>query len=81
VISAKDAGSGVYPGSLVLRIDGRERGARVAGGAIRIPTGGLTRGRHSLVLQLSDYQETRNNENVLRILPNTAFLRTSFTVR
>ncbi len=84
-IAARDAGSGVYPGSLVLRIDGRERGARVTGGAaagvIRIPTGGLARGRHSLVLQLSDYQETRNNENVLRILPNTAFLRTSFTVR
>ena len=80
-IGATDVGAGVDASSLVLRIDGRERGARVSGGAIRIPTGGLARGRHSLVLQLSDYQETRNNENVLRILPNTAFLRTSFTVR
>ena len=80
-LAATDAGSGVDPSSLVLRIDGRERGARVGGGAIRIPTGGLARGRHSLELQLSDYQETRNNENVLRILANTAFLRTSFTVR
>ncbi|MBA2298618.1 MAG: S8 family serine peptidase [Actinobacteria bacterium] len=80
-IRATDAGSGVDASSLVLRIDGQERGARIAAGAIRIPTGGLARGRHSLVLQLSDYQETRNNENVLRILPNTAFLRTSFTVR
>ncbi|MBA2332910.1 MAG: S8 family serine peptidase [Actinobacteria bacterium] len=80
-VGAVDSGSGIDASSLVLRIDGRERGARIAGGAIRIPTGGLARGRHSLVLQLSDYQETRNNENVLRILPNTAFLRTSFTVR
>ncbi|MBA2298994.1 MAG: S8 family serine peptidase [Actinobacteria bacterium] len=80
-IGATDAGSGVDATSLVLRIDGGERGARVADGVIRIPTGGLARGRHALVLQLSDYQETRNNENVLRILPNTAFLRTSFTVR
>ncbi|MCP9484986.1 MAG: S8 family serine peptidase [Gaiellaceae bacterium MAG52_C11] len=80
-VGATDSGAGVDASSLVLRVDGRERGARIAGGAIRVPTGSLARGRHSLVLQLSDYQETRNNENVLRILPNTAFLRTSFTVR
>ena len=80
-IGATDAGSGIDVSSLVLRIDGKERGARVGAGRIRIPTGGLARGRHSLVLQLSDYQETRNMENVPRILPNTAFLRTSFTVR
>ena len=80
-IRATDTGSGVDASSLVLQVDGRPRGARVAAGTIRIPTAGLARGRHSLVLQLSDYQETRNNENVPRILPNTAFLRTSFTVR
>jgi hypothetical protein len=76
-----DAGSGVDPSSLAVRIDGTERGARLGGGRISIPTGSLTRGRHALVLQVSDYQETRNMENVARILPNTAFLRTSFTVR
>jgi hypothetical protein len=80
-IGATDAGSGIDASSLVLRIDGKERGARIGAGRIRIPTGGLARGRHSLILQLSDYQETRNMENVARILPNTAFLRTSFTVR
>ena len=80
-IGATDAGSGVDATSLVVRIDGKERGARVSGGRILIPTGGLTRGRHALALQVSDYQETRNMENVARILPNTAFLRTSFTVR
>ena len=81
-IAATDAGSGVVSG-LARPPDRRPRARRprARGGAIRIPTGGLARGRHSLVLQLSDYQETRNNENVLRILPNTAFLRTSFTVR
>ena len=76
-----DAGSGVDPSSLAVRIDGTERGARLGGGRISIPTGSLARGRHALVLQVSDYQETRNMENVARILPNTAFLRTSFTVR
>jgi len=81
VIAATDAASGIDATSLVVEIDGQERGARIAGGEIRIPTGGLARGRHALLLQVSDYQETRNMENVARILPNTAFLRTSFTVR
>ena len=42
------------------------------GGAnVQIATNGLAPGRHRLRLQLSDYQESRNNENVTRILPNT----------
>ena len=80
-IGVTDGGSGVDPSSLTVRIDGAERGARAGGGRIAIPTGSLSRGRRSLVLQVSDYQETRNMENVARILPNTAFLRTTFTVR
>ncbi|HXH88055.1 MAG TPA: S8 family serine peptidase [Gaiellaceae bacterium] len=80
-IGATDAASGIDPSSLAVRIDGKERGARISAGRILIPTGGLARGRHALSLQVSDYQETRNMENVARILPNTAFLRTSFTIR
>jgi hypothetical protein len=41
----------------------------------------LARGRHRLRLVVSDYQELKNMENVRRILPNTAQLRTSFFVR
>jgi hypothetical protein len=81
VLSAADRGSGVDPSSLVVRIDGREASARFAGGAIRIPTAGLRRGRHALRVQLSDYQESRNMENVARILPNTRVLQTTFVVR
>jgi hypothetical protein len=33
-----------------------------------------------LRLQVSDYQETRNIENVAAILPNTRVLRAAFTV-
>ena len=38
-------------------------------------------GRHRLRVELSDYQETRNNENVLRILPNTRVVSARVTVR
>ena len=47
---------------------------------VRIPTNGLRPGRR-LRLQVSDYQETRNMENVGRILPNTRILATTFVVR
>ena len=46
-----------------------------------IPTAGLRKGRHALRLQVSDYQETRNMENVGGILPNTRILSTTFVVR
>ena len=42
---------------------------------------GFQPGRHRLVLKVADYQELKNNENVLRILPNTSTVRKSFRVR
>ena len=81
VLRAADAGSGIDPTSLVIRVDGEERPGRFAGGVVRISTAGLGKGRHALRLQLSDYQETRNMENVARILPNTRVLETTFVVR
>ena len=48
---------------------------------MRIPTERPPPGRHALRLQVSDYQETRNMENVGRILPNTRILATTFVVR
>jgi subtilisin family serine protease len=81
VLAASDRGSGVDPASLVVRIDGREARGRFAAGTITIPTAGLRRGRHALRVQLSDYQESRNMENVARILPNTRVLQTTITVR
>ena len=70
-----DTGSGVDRSSLLVTVDGRFRSATLAGGVVRIATAGLSRGRHVLRLQASDYQETRNMENVARILPNTRVLR------
>ena len=65
------------------RPDRRRRARRAAhrrAGSASPPTG-LGAGRHALRLQVSDYQESRNMENVGRILPNTRILRTTFVVR
>ena len=71
VARVADTGSGIDPTSLEATFDGRETPVRLRGATVRIGTDGLAPGRHRLRLQLSDYQETRNNENVTRILPNT----------
>jgi hypothetical protein len=81
-VRATDAGSGVDPRSLRATVDGDTRQARLLDGdLIRIAPGRLAPGRHRLVLDVSDYQETRNMENEPRILPNTAKLSVVFRVR
>jgi subtilisin family serine protease len=80
-LAASDgAGSGVDPRSLVARVDGKRRSATFRGGIVSVGTSGLRAGTHVLVLNVADFQETRNNENVARILPNTRTLRVAFRV-
>ena len=81
VVAVSDRGAGVDPASLVLKVDGAERPGRFAAGQVRSSTAGLRKGKHVLRLQISDYQETRNMENVGPILPNTRILTTSFVIR
>jgi subtilisin family serine protease len=81
LVSATDAGSGVYPASIRVRVDGAAVPYVFRRGLIRIPTADLGAGRHRLEIRASDYQETKNTENVRRILPNTRTVRTTFTVR
>jgi hypothetical protein len=80
VVTATDRGSGVDPTSLVVLVDGKERRGSLAGGKVRVQTAALAKGKHTLRLQVSDYQETRNMENVGSILPNTRILQTTFVV-
>jgi hypothetical protein len=83
IISATDAGSGVDPGSIVLRIDGRQNFAwkySRSRGTISVPLGGIARGAHRVRVQASDYEESRNMEDVGPILPNTRVLHARFTV-
>jgi subtilisin family serine protease len=82
-VSAVDGGAGVDPRSVSATVNGLPRPAAYSRARNRITVGttGLPAGRHTLVLQVSDYQETKNNENTGPILPNTRVLRTTFTVR
>jgi len=77
-VRATDAGSGVDPASITATVDGRNV-------TLRGPASSLTvaaaPGRHTIVVHASDYQETKNMENVPPILPNTATLRATVTVR
>jgi subtilisin family serine protease len=78
VVSATDAGSGVDPGSIEARLDGRTAAAAFARGLITVRAG---KGRHTLTLRVADYQETKNMEDVAPILPNTATFKRTVTVR
>jgi subtilisin family serine protease len=80
VLAVSDAGAGIHGASLVVEVDGKEHRGSVGTGRVLIATAQLSRGRHTLRLQLSDYQESRNMENVGAILPNTRILTTSFVV-
>jgi len=77
-ITATDAGSGVDPSSISASVDGRAASATWSAGTFRIH---LVPGRHKLVVRVSDYQETKNMEDVLpngqgtSVTPNTATLR------
>ena len=79
-VAIADRGSGVDPSSLVVRVDGGTRSARYAGGRAAIPLAGIGRGRHSLTVTVSDFQETKNMENVAQVLPNTRTLTTTVVV-
>jgi subtilisin family serine protease len=78
-----DRGSGVDPKSVGAAVDGiaiRTTSYSRKKNQVTIPVGSLARGTHRLAFQVSDYQETRNMENVGPILPNTRFLSTTFRV-
>ncbi|MGZ8688689.1 MAG: hypothetical protein ACXWZP_09710, partial [Gaiellaceae bacterium] len=70
-----DAGSGVDAATIVATVGDDQYAARLRDGVVTISTKGLRSGKHALRLQVSDYQETRNMENVPPILPNTRVLR------
>ena len=81
LVAVVDAGSGVYPESIRIMVDGSSRRGTLRGRLLSIPTGGLTAGTHRLRIRASDYQESKNTENVARILPNTRWFTATFTIR
>jgi len=83
-LSVTDAGSGVDTATLSVTIDGRAVDASYdpATGQAKVDLSSrVVPGRHQLTFVVSDYQEEKNMEDVVGILPNTTTLRTAFTVR
>ena len=67
-VSAVDAGAGVDPQSATALIDGRAVTVRYQKGRLVIHA---TPGTHKLLVQVSDYQEAKNMEDVNAVTPNT----------
>jgi hypothetical protein len=76
----RDAGSGVDRSSLNAKVDNVPTEAKYANGVVTIDLGGHKAGLHRVVLQVSDFQESKNNENTGPILPNTRIVRTTVRI-
>jgi hypothetical protein len=74
-----DAGAGVDPGSIDVKVDGRSRTSTYARGIVSVQ--GAPAGTHHVTVSASDYQETKNMEDVGPILPNTRTVQTTVVVR
>jgi hypothetical protein len=70
-----DHGAGVDPSSLQAHIDGAAAPVSYAAGRVRVSLVGLARGRHALIFSAADFQETKNMEDVGKVLPNTRVIR------
>ena len=82
-VRVRDRGSGVDPQSLLARVGGRSPSIlyRPSTGIVSLGVGRLAPGRHRLLFSVADYQETKNNEDAARTLPNTRVISVGFVVR
>jgi hypothetical protein len=80
-LAVTDAGSGVDPSELFAFVDGSPGVVKYRDSRASVKAGALSAGKHTIRLVASDYQETKNMEDVLRILPNTRDYSASFRVR
>jgi hypothetical protein len=80
-VAVRDSGSGVDPHSLKARIGGRWVRFRYSHGVLLLRTKGLRPGKQAVMVRASDYQETKNTEDVGPVLPNTRVLHTTVTLQ
>jgi subtilisin family serine protease len=74
-----DTGSGVDPASIAVKVDGRDRRFAYKRGIVSVER--IAPGTHHVSVTVSDYQETKNMEDVGPILPNTRTQQTTVVVR
>jgi len=75
-----DAGSGVDAGSIAVTVDGHAAGFAYASGILSVEKN-IVPGTHRVSVTVSDYQETKNMEDVGPILPNTRTQQATVVVR
>jgi hypothetical protein len=74
-----DAGAGVDPKSIDLKVDGETREYSFARGILTV--GGVDRGTRRVHLIVADFQEPKNMEDVGPVLPNTRTFQARVNVR
>ena len=74
-----DGGSGVDPTSIAVTVDGKAHSHAYARGIVSVPR--VAPGTHRIKVTASDYQETKNMEDVGPILPNTRTAQATVVVR
>jgi subtilisin family serine protease len=79
-IRVADGGSGVDPRSLSAQIGERRLPVSLRSGVASVNLGSFRSGAYTLVFQVSDRQEAKNDENVAGVLPNTRRLRAAIRI-
>jgi subtilisin family serine protease len=79
-IAVSDAGSGVDPRSISVSVDSSHPTPSFRNGVVTVREG-LAPGKHRLLVTASDFQEAKNMEDVVRILPNTRTYSKTLVVR
>jgi subtilisin family serine protease len=77
----RDSGSGVDPASLNAKVGSVRVRFTYSHGVLSIPTASFGTGPRHVTVTASDYQETKNMEDVGPVLPNTRVLGTTVTLR
>ena len=80
-LSVADSGAGVDPRSITVLLDGRREVFVLKSGRLTVPLASVGPGTHRLAITVADFQETKNSESVVGILPNTTVFRKTFRVR
>ncbi len=80
-VAVHDSGSGVDPLALRARLDGKPVRLAYSSGVVSVRTASLRPGKEALTVTASDYEETKNMEDVGPVLPNTRILHTTVTLR
>lgn len=80
-VAVRDSGSGVDPRSLHASVGGKSVRLAYRHGVLLLRTNELRSGSRAVIVRASDYQETKNMEDVGPVLPNTRVLHTTVTLR